>query len=224
MPTSTVENYLKALYLAQQSADGGVVPMGRLSATMNVVPGTATSMAKALSDAGLVRYEPRAGVRLTARGEQLALHVLRRHRLLELFLVRVLGLDWAEVHAEADQLEHAVSDAVLARIDAVLGHPTTDPHGDPIPTATGRGHRLDEPARASLADCPAGQPHRVARVLDQDAAFLRFVDRHGLTPGATVTVDRPDPAAGAVRVSVPRRPDVSLGLDAAAKILVDRPA
>ena len=145
MATSTVENYLKALYLEQSAADRGVVPMGRLAAAMNVVPGTATSMAKALADAGLVRYEPRAGVRLTSRGEQLALHVLRRHRLLELFLVRVLGLDWSAVHAEADQLEHAVSDAVLDRIDAVLGHPTTDPHGDPIPTATGRVHRVHEP-------------------------------------------------------------------------------
>jgi len=224
MATSTVENYLKALHRAQRSSDGGVVPMGRLAGAMGVVPGTATSMAKALSDAGLVRYEPRAGVRLTARGEQLALHVLRRHRLLELFLVRVLGLDWSDVHDEADRLEHAVSDAVLERIDAVLGHPTADPHGDPIPTPTERGHKLHEPARASLADCPAGEPQRVARVLDQEAAFLRFVDRHGLAPGATVTVDRPDPAAGAVRVRVARRPVVSLGLTTAAKILVEPPA
>ncbi len=223
MATSTVENYLKALHTEQRHAGGDVVPMGRLAAAMGVVPGTATSMAKALSDAGLVRYEPRAGVRLTARGEQLALHVLRRHRLLELFLVRVLGLDWSAVHAEADQLEHAVSDLVLDRIDAVLGHPTVDPHGDPIPTATGRVHRLHEPSRASLADCPAGEPLRVARVLDQEATFLQFVDRHGLTPGTTVTVDRPDPAAGAVRVRVPERPDVSLGLAAAAKILVEPP-
>ena len=220
MATSTVEDYLKALYLARPAGDG-VVPMGRLAAAMNVVPGTATSMAKALADAGLVAYEPRAGVRLTRRGEQLALHVLRRHRLLELFLVRVLGLDWSVVHAEAEQLEHAVSDAVLERIDAVLGHPTADPHGDPIPTAVGRVHRVDEPPRASLATCPPGTPQRVARVLDQDAAFLQFVDRHGLTPGTTVTVDEPDPAAGAVRVRAGDRPDVSLGLTAAAKILVE---
>ena len=220
--TSTVENYLKALYLERPTADpAAMVPMGRLAAAMNVVPGTATSMAKALADAGLVRYEPRAGVRLTHRGEQLALHVLRRHRLLELFLVRVLGLDWSAVHAEAEQLEHAVSDAVLERIDAVLGHPTVDPHGDPIPTASGRVHRVHEPARASLADCEPGRAVRVARVLDQDAAFLRFVDRHGLTPGATVTVDAADAAAGAVRVRVANGAEVSLGLAAAAKLLVE---
>src|SRR5580700_8124791 len=112
MATSTVENYLKQLYVEQRSAAGEIVPMGRLASAMGVVPGTATSMVKALSDSGLVEYEPRAGVRLTHSGEQLALHVLRRHRLLEVFLVKILGLDWSVVHDEADQLEHAVSDRV----------------------------------------------------------------------------------------------------------------
>ena len=154
--------------------------------------------------------------------------MLRRHRLLELFLVRVLGLDWSDVHAEADQLEHAVSDAVLERIDAVLGHPTADPHGDPIPTTDRAGPA--GPQASTSRPGPAwptarpGQPHRVARVLDQDAAFLRFVDRHGLAPGATVTVDEPDPAAGVVRVRIAGRPAVSLGLAAAAKLLVERTA
>src|SRR5580658_8908094 len=116
MATITVENYLKRLYLEQHAADGDRVAMGRLAAAMGVVPGTATSMVKALSDSGLVRYEPRGGVSLTRSGQRLALHVLRRHRLIELFLVEVLGLDWSEVHEEADQLEHAVSDAVLERM------------------------------------------------------------------------------------------------------------
>ena len=224
MATSTVENYLKALYTAERDAAAGIVPMGRLAAAMNVVPGTATSMAKALADAGLVVYEPRAGVRLTAAGEQLALHVLRRHRLLELFLVEVLGLDWSAVHAEADQLEHAVSDVVLDRIDAVLGHPAVDPHGDPIPTADGAVHHVHEPAdRQSLATCPVGRPQRVARVLDQDAEFLKFLDRHGLTPGSTVTVDGREAAAGAVRVRVAKREAVSLGTAAAASVLVVPP-
>src|SRR4051812_35657368 len=98
MASSTVENYLKQLYLEQQLAPDKLVSMGKLAAVMRVVPGTATSMIKTLSDSGLVEYEPRTGVRLTAGGEQLALHVLRRHRLVELFLVRVLKLDWSEVH------------------------------------------------------------------------------------------------------------------------------
>src|SRR5688500_10754743 len=106
MPTSTVEDYLKQLYLEQQNAPEELVPMGRLATLMGVVPGTATAMVKALSDSGLVLYEPRSGTKLTSGGEQLALHVLRRHRLVELFLVKMLGLDWSEVHDEAEELEH----------------------------------------------------------------------------------------------------------------------
>ena len=109
MASSTVENYLKTLYAVHQSTGGtSNVPIGRLASAMGVVPGTATSMMKALADAGLVEYQSRAGVRLSPRGEQLALHVLRKHRLVELFLVDVLGLDWSVVHEEADLLEHAI--------------------------------------------------------------------------------------------------------------------
>jgi DtxR family Mn-dependent transcriptional regulator len=218
MATSTVENYLKQLYLEQHTHDGDMVPMGRLAAVMGVVPGTATSMVKALADSGLVEYEPRGGVRLSHSGRQLALHVLRRHRLLELFLVKVLGLDWSVVHDEADTLEHAISDQVLERMDALLGHPTTDPHGDPIPTS--KGH-LHEPQLTSLADCPAGQPQRIARVLNQEPDFLVFVERHGLMPGTTVTVEQREPAAETIRIRQPKRPPLSLGMGAAAKILVE---
>lgn len=218
MPTSTVENYLKQLYLEQHAAAGERVAMGRLATAMGVVPGTATSMVKALSDSGLVEYEPRGGVRLTASGEQLALHVLRRHRLLELFLVKTLGLDWSVVHEEADGLEHAVSDRVLESIDALLGYPTADPHGDPIPNPAGQVH---EPRRMSLADCEIGVAQRVVRVLDQEREFLKFVDGQGLIPGATVTVERRDTVAEAAKIRVARREDVSLGLVAASKILVE---
>src|SRR5256885_15044056 len=138
MPSITVENYLKQLDLEHQNASEELVPMGKLATAMGVVPGTATSMVKALADSGLVDYEPRSGARLTRGGEQLALHVLRRHRLVELFLVKVLGLDWSEVHPEAEELEHAISDKVLEKIDALLGRPRVDPHGDPIPTAKGK--------------------------------------------------------------------------------------
>src|SRR5256714_8448369 len=137
MPSITVENYLKQLYLEQQNAPD-LVQMGKLASAMGVVPGTATSMIKALADSGLVSYEPRFGAKLTKGGEQLALHVLRRHRLMELFLVKVLGLDWSEVHDEAEELEHAISEKVLERIDKLLGHPSVDPHGDPIPSAKGK--------------------------------------------------------------------------------------
>src|SRR5688500_16239808 len=156
--------------------------MGRLAAAMGVVPGTVTTMVKALGDAGLVEYEPRGGVRLTRHGEQLALHVLRRHRLVELLLVQVLGLDWSEVHAEAEELEHVISEKVLERIDAVLGHPTVDPHGDPIPSAKGK---VDSSRLTSLAACEVGKPLKVARVVDQAVAFLQFVERRVLRPSAT---------------------------------------
>jgi DtxR family transcriptional regulator, Mn-dependent transcriptional regulator len=195
--------------------------MGRLATAMGVVPGTATSMVKALSDSGLVEYEPRGGVRLTRSGEQLALHVLRRHRLVELFLVKVLGLDWSVVHDEADMLEHAISDRVLEKIDALLGHPTADPHGDPIPTAKGQLH---EPRRMSLSDCPLEIPQQIARVLDQDPVFLQFAERSGLVPGSMVTVTKREPAAEAVRIRAGKKDEVSLGTAAAAKILVEPPA
>lgn len=197
-----------------------MVPMGRVAASMGVVPGTATSMVKALADSGLVEYEPRGGVKLTRSGEQLALHVLRRHRLVELFLVKSLGLDWSVVHDEADMLEHAISERVLERIDALLGHPTADPHGDPIPTA--KGH-LHEPRRMSLADCPIDMPQTVARVLDQNPEFLQFAERTGLTPGSIVTVFKREPAAEAVKIRIPHRDEVSLGMVAAARILVEAP-
>src|SRR4051812_4262714 len=192
MASSTVENYVKQLYVEQQASTDRLVSMGRLASAMGVVPGTVTTMVKALADAGLVTYEPRGGARLTPGGERLALHVLRRHRLVELFLVKVLGLDWSEVHAEAEELEHAISDKVLERMDLLLDRPSVDPHGDPIPTA--RGH-VASSRHLSLADCPVGRPLRVARVMDQDPQFLQLADRRGLIPGAPVTVAARDPVA-----------------------------
>lgn len=219
MASSTVEDYLKRIYLEQQAADPGeLVPMGRLASAMSVVPGTATSMVKALADSGLVTYEPRGGARLTRGGEQLALHVLRRHRLVELFLVKVLGLDWSEVHAEAEELEHAISDKVLERIDALLDHPRVDPHGDPIPPA--KGKPIADFAHRSLATCDLRKRLRVARVLDQNPSFLQFVERCGLTPGTQLIVEARDPNAAAVVVKPADSAQATFGLDAAAKILV----
>src|SRR6186713_87414 len=139
LPSSTVENYIKAIYHGQVAltADARLVPMGYVAATLGVTPGTATTMVKALAESGLAEYEPYSGVRLSASGEKLALLVLRRHRLVELFLVNVMGMSWAEVHEEAEQLEHVVSERLIQRIDDMLGNPTRDPHGDPIPNPDG---------------------------------------------------------------------------------------
>ncbi len=220
MATSTVENYIKQIYLQQQEAAGQLVPMGKLALAMGVVPGTATAMVKTLADSGLVVYEPREGIRLTRGGNQLALHVLRRHRILELFLVNILGLSWAEVHEEAEHLEHALSDKVLDRMDALLDYPRFDPHGDPIPTAKGKIEEMD---LQSLTDCPEGEPRKIVRITDQDAPFLQFLEQKGLIPGETVTIVRQDPFAEAVTVQLRNRNTVSLGAGPAAKILVAAP-
>src|SRR6188472_3507754 len=139
LPSSTVENYLKAIYLGQSGLprEERLVPMGHVAAAVGVTPGTATTMVKALAESGLAEYEPYSGVRLTKAGEKLAGLVLRRHRLVEAFLVHVMGMSWAEVHEEAEQLEHVVSERLIERIDEMLGRPTRDPHGDPIPNPDG---------------------------------------------------------------------------------------
>ena len=217
MPSSTVENYLKTLY-EQQGHGRGLVPMGTLASAMKVAPGTATAMVKALAESGLVDYEPRGGVRLSGKGEKLALHVRRRHRWVELFLVEVLKLDWSEVDPEAEELEHAISDKVLAKIDELLDYPQVDPHGDPIPTAKGK---VTERSLRSLAECELGRPVRVARVMDQNPQFLQFVDRHSLKPGTEVVVRSRDDAADAVAIYPKNQPTVTLGTSAAAKILVE---
>src|SRR4051812_46961062 len=167
LPSSRVENYLKAIYLSQTAllAGGRLVPMGHVAASLGVAPGTATTMVKALAESGLAQYEPYSGVRLTPAGEKLAGLVLRRDRLVELFLVEVMGMSWAEVHEEAEQLEHVVSERLIERIDEMLGRPTHDPHGDPIPGADGAiaPHHLD-----NLLTCPIGAALRVTRITDQD--------------------------------------------------------
>jgi DtxR family Mn-dependent transcriptional regulator len=219
LPSQTVENYLKTIFLAQagRASSDELVPMGQIASALGVVPGTATTMIKALSESGLVHYEPYMGVRLTAAGEKLAGLVLRRHRLIELFLVKILGMNWSEVHDEAERLEHAVSEQLIARIDAMLGHPAVDPHGDPIPTPEGRVAPTDDIDLASVA---VRTRVRVTRVIDQEPEFLRFIERCDLTPGREVTVESRDLAADSVRLRTSDGQDVTIGARAAAKVLV----
>ena len=220
LPSQTVENYLKTIYLAQlASPSEQLVPMGHLASALGVVPGTATTMVKALSESGLVRYEPYMGVRLTPAGEKLAGLVLRRHRLVELFLVKIIGMSWAEVHDEAEQLEHAVSERLIDRIDEMLGRPAVDPHGDPIPTPEGT---LAPDQSDSLSTAPTDTPLVVTRVIDQDAEFLRFVEQRGLVPGREVVIESRDPASDAVVVKLESGAEASIGSRAASKVLVAR--
>jgi DtxR family Mn-dependent transcriptional regulator len=221
LPSQTVENYLKSIYLAQAelSDEEARVPMGQLASALGVVPGTATTMMKTLAESGLVHYEPYMGVRLTGAGEKLASLVLRRHRLIELFLVKVLGMSWAEVHDEAERLEHAVSEQLIERIDEMLGRPAVDPHGDPIPTAEGT---METPDYLDLLSAPLDTPLEVTRVIDQEAGFLRFAEQHGLMPGNRITVDGRDPASDAVEITASCGRRKTLGNRAASKILVQR--
>jgi DtxR family transcriptional regulator, Mn-dependent transcriptional regulator len=220
LPSSTVENYLKAIYQGQSALVDGqrLVPMGQVAAALGVTPGTATTMVKALAESGLAEYEPYSGVRLTAAGEKLAVLVLRRHRLVELFLVNVMGMSWAEVHDEAEQLEHVVSERLIERIDEMLGRPTHDPHGDPIPTPEGAimAKNLD-----SLLNCPVGLPMKVTRIADQDPAFLRFIERNDLKPGQPVEVETRDTAADSVLLLGRDRRRITIGTRAASKLLVE---
>ena len=185
MPSQAVEDYLKKLLIEQQRIGDQLVPTGRLATCLGVTPGTATAMVKTLARQGLVHHQPRKGVRLSPEGERHALGVLRRHRIVELFLVKVLGMTWDEVHTEAEDLEHTVSDAVLERMDTLLDHPTHDPHGDPIPDADGH---LPESIPHSLESCNAGHRVRVERITDETPSFLQFLDGHGMHIGAELEI------------------------------------
>ena len=218
LPSQTVENYLKTIHLAQAAQAGrALVPMGQLASALGVVPGTATTMVKALSESGLVHYEPYLGVRLTDAGEKLASLVLRRHRLIELFLVKVLGMSWAEVHVEAEQLEHAVSERLIDRIDEMLGRPEVDPHGDPIPNAEGA---ILHKEYVDLLNAPLDTNLIITRVIDQDAEFLRFIEQRDLMPGSTIIIEARDAMADAVRLRSDVDRHTTIGTRAASKVLV----
>ncbi len=219
LPSSTVENYLKALYQAETaSEDKALIPMGQLASTVGVAPGTATTMVKALAESGLVEYEPYVGVRLSPAGAKLAAMVLRRHRLIEQFLVEVMGMSWADVHDDAEQLEHVVSDRLVERMDAMLGHPSVDPHGDPIPTPD----RDMAPHRYhSLLTCPLRTPVKVTRVADQDAEFLRFLEAQELKPGQSIEVEARDPVADSVQLRTGAERRITIGTKAASKLLIE---
>lgn len=216
MPSQTVEDYLKHILSLQGEGEASV---GELARHLRVTPGTVTTMIKRLTGQKLVTSRRYGGVRLTARGQRLAMGVLRRHRLIETFLVQALGFDWSEVHEEAERLEHAMSDRLLDRIDEFLGRPDVDPHGDPIPNAKGT---LTEQGLVPLSSCKPGKKTRIGRILDQDASFLRFVEESGLKPGESIKVESTDANADALVVSSPAGRTVTLSTRAALKILVER--
>ncbi len=220
MPSLTVENYVKTIYQITTAQDGRPATTGQIASALDVSPGTVTSMLKTLDAARLATHKPYEGVALSRAGRVLALRMIRRHRLIELFLLRTLDMSWDEVHDEAEHMEHAVSDLLVDRIDAFLGYPEVDPHGDPIPRAEGLS--IEPPAEMPtrpLAECPAGAAFRLARVLDQSSEFLRSLTDMGLVLGTAGTVERNPDGAGLMRVRLDER-SLSLALEAAGRLLV----
>ena len=216
MPTTTIENYVKEIFLVEQDMPDRPVPMGSVAKALSVVPGTATTMVKSMAKENLLEYRPRVGVNLTVEGRELAIRMLRRHRLIEVFLVEVLHLDWGEIHQDAEELEHVVSDRILDRIDELCNYPEFDPHGDPIPTKDGTYKQI---THKSLMDCPLNKGLKIQRILDQEAAFLKFAMDNGLTPGAKIKILNRSSIAGAVTVENDNG-EMSLGTKVAEKIWV----
>lgn len=195
--TPAIEDYLKAIYLIQQHSEE--VSTSLIAEQLGGFrPASVTGMIKKLAEMQLVTYTPYYGVQLTPSGERIALEVIRHHRLIELFLVKALGYSWDEVHDDADQLEHVISEKLEERIAAWLGHPTLDPHGDPIPTI--EGLMPDTPHGEILADLSPNTDVRIVRVGEQQAERLRYLADLGLIPGAQVRIVAVAPFNGPLSV------------------------
>ena len=187
-----IEDYAKAIF-ALQAEVGGPVSTTAVAERLGVTPASASGMLRRLDEQGLVAHRPYHGVELTAAGRRVALRVLRHHRLLETYLTRSLGMPWDRVHEEAEVLEHVLSDQLEALIDAQLGHPTHDPHGDPIPSAA---LELDERPCRCLASLEAGASGVLARVSDAEPEMLRYLAERGIAPGTRFEVLEHQPFDG----------------------------
>lgn len=199
MISEAIQNYLKTIYELQQEM--GKVSTNALAEKLGVAPASVTGMIKKLAEERprLVNYERHHGVSLTPAGQKIALEVIRHHRLIELYLHQALGYSWDQVDAEAEKLEHVISEDFEDRIDALLGQPAFDPHGDPIPTKNGEMPRPDHPR---LSELSAGQTGRVSRVRDDDPALLRYLAELGIIPDATLIVDGKAPFGETLSVRV----------------------
>jgi DtxR family Mn-dependent transcriptional regulator len=218
MTTSATENYLKAvLNLTLTAGAEERVSLGRVAESLSVTASTVTNMMKALAGQGLVDYQARQGVALTPQGRKVAVAVLRRHRLIETFLVNIMHLDWSEVHEEAEALEHVVSDRLIDRMDEMLGFPDRDPHGDPIPTRDGG---LPATKTIPLAESAPGH-YRLARISEDAAGFLEWLKEQRLQPGITFELLSINEHADVVSIRLePEAPPLNISLSAAQKLLV----
>jgi DtxR family Mn-dependent transcriptional regulator len=193
--TRSVEDYLKAIY--RLSPEGRPASTSEIARLLELSAPSVSGMVKRLSELGLLEHLPYKGVQLTPEGRRVALRMVRRHRLIESYLVEFLGYSWDTVHQEAERLEHAVSDTLVERMAAALGHPSVDPHGDPIPTADGA---VEELSTTQLAVLEVGDTAEIVRVAENDAERLRYLASMGLKPGAMVTVLERQPFGGPVTI------------------------
>lgn len=219
MTSLTVENYVKAIYQLSTETPHNPVSTGAVAGALRVSPSSVTSMLKTLHDSGLAEHRPYEGVHLTDQGTKLALRVLRRHRLIELFLVQTLSLTWDEVHDEAEHMEHAVSDLLVDRIDEFLGRPELDPHGDPIPRSDGSMAPMQ---LSPLSECTTGSQLVLQRVLDQSPEFLRFLTDGNLEIGSVVTILRNVRTAGTLTIRCGSG-ELTLGHEAARALMMGSP-
>lgn len=211
------ENYIKRILSETQRTGDQVVSLGRIAELSDVTPGTVTTMMKSMAESDLVEYLPRQGVRLTKSGRKAATTVLRRHRLIELFLVEMLGFDWSVVHPEAEVLEHAASESIIDRIDEILGYPTADPHGDPIPTASGK---VVLSTNRLLSEVTSAGKFTISRITNDDPKFLDFLKKRHLVPGRTISVSEPDQIVQTIEIRTDDNSDLTLSLAVAARIYV----
>lgn len=195
--THAMEDYLKSIYRLSQEMD--TVTTQSIAEELGISGPSVTNMVKRLHDLKLLRHTRYHGVQLTPAGERVALEVLRHHRLLELYLAESLGYSWDQVHEEAERLEHHVSDELEARMDSVLGYPTTDPHGDPIPSREGT---IASVSNRRLVDLRPGQEAVIERVSDRDPEQLRYLGSLGLFPGEKVRIVEQLPFDGPIRINV----------------------
>jgi DtxR family transcriptional regulator, Mn-dependent transcriptional regulator len=195
--TRSVEDYLKAIY--RLSPEGRPASTSGIAQLLALSPPSVTGMVKRLSEQGLLEHVPYRGVQLTDEGRRAALRMVRRHRLIEAYLVEFLGYSWDTVHEEAERLEHAVSDTMIERMASALGHPEVDPHGDPIPSADGSIHEL---SCTPLSDIPVGETVEVHRVHESEPDRLRYIASLGLKPGVEVTVIARQPFDDLVTIDV----------------------
>ena len=195
--TRSVEDYLKAIY--RLTPEGRAAGTSEIANLLELAPASVSGMVKRLSEHGLLEHVPYKGVQLTEEGRRAALRTIRRHRLIEAYLVAFLGYTWDTVHDEAERLEHAVSDQLVERMAAVLGHPSVDPHGDPIPDVDGAIH---EPASTPISELPEGMPVELRRVDESDPERLRYIASIGLQPGVRVLVVDRQPFHGPITIEV----------------------